>query len=143
MFKRKALIILAGLALQCPTITLAALPAVSVHISDALPATGTVEVSLFNSADSFMRETYRQQSGKPDENGQFTANFAGLEEGEYAIVVVHDENGNSAYDNGFLGLGAEGIGYSNNVRPWFFRPDFDDVKFTVNAESTEIEIHIY
>jgi uncharacterized protein (DUF2141 family) len=142
MINSKALIILATLALQCPTISLAALPAVSVHISNALPATGTVEVTLFNSAESYMREAYLQQSGEPDESGEFTAEFAGLEEGEYAIVVVHDENGNSAYDNGFLGLGAEGIGYSNNADPWFFRPDFEDVKFTVDAESIKMEIHI-
>ena len=142
MLRGRHLINLASLALLCPTLALAALPALSVHVSNALPATGTVEVTLFNSADSFMREAYLQQSGEISESGEFTANFAGLEEGEYAVVVVHDENGNEAYDNGFLGIGAEGIGYSNNVRPWFFRPDFDDVKFTVNADSTEIEIRI-
>ena len=101
-----------------------------------------MEVTLFNSAESFMREAFIQQSGGISESGEFTARFAGLEEGEYAVVVVHDENGNEAYDNGFLGLGAEGIGYSNNVRSWFGRPDFDDAKFTVNDEPIEIEIRV-
>ena len=41
-------IILASLALQCPVLALADLPALSVHVSNALPATGTVEVTLFN-----------------------------------------------------------------------------------------------
>jgi uncharacterized protein (DUF2141 family) len=142
MLRSKPFIFLACLALQYPVVALAALPALSVHISNALPATGKVEVTLFNSADSFMREAYLQQSGEISESGEFTANFAGLEEGEYAVVVVHDENGNETYDNGFLGIGAEGIGYSNNVRPWFFRPDFDDLKFSVDTESTKIEIRI-
>ena len=135
-------IILASLALQCPVLALADLPALSVHVSNALPATGTVEVTLFNSTESFMREVFLQQSGEISDSGEFTARFAGLEEGEYAVVVVHDENGNEAYDNGFLGLGAESIGYSNNARSWFGRPDFDDAKFTVSAESTEIEIRV-
>lgn len=135
-------IILASLVLQFPMLALADLPALSVHVSNALPATGTVEVTLFNSTESFMREAFLQQSGEISESGEFTARFAGLEEGEYAVVVVHDENGNEAYDNGFLGLGAEGIGYSNNVRSWFDRPDFDEAKFTVNAEATEIEIRV-
>ena len=142
MLRGRHLINLASLALLCPTLALAALPALSVHVSNALPATGTVEVTLFNSTESFMREAFLQQSGEISESGEFTAQFAGLEEGEYAVVVVHDENGNEAYDNGFLGLGAEGIGYSNNVRSWFGRPDFDDAKFLVNAESTEIEIRV-
>lgn len=142
MLRSKPFIFLTCLAMQYPAVALAALPDLSVQISNALPATGTVEVTLFNSADSFMREAYLQQSGEISESGEFTANFAGLEEGEYAVVVVHDENGNEAYDNGFLGIGAEGIGYSNNVRPWFFRPGFDDVKFSVNTESIKIEIRI-
>lgn len=142
MLKLKSVIVLAALALHYPVVALAALPALTVHVSNALPATGTVEVTLFSSADSFMQQAFLQQSGQANENGEFTAHFAGLEEGEYAVVVVHDENGNEAYDNGFLGLGAEGIGYSNNVRTWFVRPGFDDVKFTVSAGSTEIEIRL-
>ena len=107
---------------------------------NALPATGTVEVSLFNSEESFMQEVYIQKSGQVSESGEFTAEFAGLEEGEYAVVAVHDENGNQAYDSGFLGFGKEGLGYSNNVRPWFGRPDFEETKFSVKTERTEIEI---
>jgi uncharacterized protein (DUF2141 family) len=82
-----------------------------------------------------------QESGEPDESGQFTAKFAGLEEGEYA-VVVHDENGNDTYDSGILGFGSEGLGYSKNVRPWFFRPDFEEVKFMIEGETTEITIEL-
>ena len=128
------------LTLACPGTALSALPSITVHVKNALPATGTVEVTLFNSEESFMKEIYLQQSGQVSERGEFTTEFVGIEEGEYAVVVVHDEDGNQAYDSGFLGFGKEGLGYSNNVRPWFGRPDFEETKFSVNTDLTEIEI---
>lgn len=138
--KNRCLIVTAFLILANPGISAAALPSLTVHVRNALPPTGTVEVTLFNSEESFLKEIHLQQSGIANESGEFTAEFAGLEEGEYAVVVVHDENGNQIYDNGFLGFGAEGLGYSNNAWSWFGRPDFDEVKITIDSEFTEIEI---
>ena len=129
-------------ALALPTLAMAALPSLTVNVTNAIPSTGQIEVTLFNSADSFMVEVTLQESGPPDEKGEFTATFASLEEGDYAVVVVHDENDNKSYDAGILGLGGEGLGYSNNVRPWFSRPDFEEVKFRVEGESTEITIEV-
>jgi uncharacterized protein (DUF2141 family) len=126
-----------------PLTTWAEPKALTVNVSNALPAEGTVEISLFKSAETFMKEIHKQQSGEPDEAGNFSVTFFPLEEGEYAVVVVHDENGNETYDGGILGFGSEGLGYSNNVRQWFFRPDFDEVKFQLNEQSTDIEITLH
>jgi uncharacterized protein (DUF2141 family) len=75
-----------------------------------------------------------------DEEGQFEVEFSGLPDGEYAVVVVHDANDNGKLDSGFLGFGGENYGYSNNVKPWFGRPDFEDAKFTVDQPETVVEI---
>lgn len=114
----------------------------SVLVSGLKPATGTVEVSLFDSAESFLREPYRQESGAVNPDGQFGTEFVFLAEGEYAIVVVHDANGNGRLDTGFLGFGGERYGYSNNVSAWFGRPDFDEVKFRVEGDGTLVEIDL-
>jgi uncharacterized protein (DUF2141 family) len=58
------------------------------------------------------------------------------------VVAVHDENDNGAFDSGFLGFGGESLGYSNNVRPFLGRPDFDDVKLSIGPGQTEIEISL-
>jgi uncharacterized protein (DUF2141 family) len=138
--KNRSLLVTAFLILAYPGISDAALPSLTVHVRNALPPTGTVEVTLFNSEESFLKDIYLQQSGKANESGEFTVEFAGLEEGEYAVVVVHDENGNQLYDAGFMGFGSEGLGYSNNAWSWFGRPDFNEVKFIIDSEYTEIEI---
>lgn len=135
--------IMIACALAFPTFAFAALPSLTVHVTNAVPSQGEIEVTLFDSAENFLTKVYLQESGVPDENGRFTANFAGLEEGEYAVVVVHDENGNETYDAGILGFGSEGLGYSNNVRQWFSRPDFEEVKFMIEGETTEITIELH
>jgi uncharacterized protein (DUF2141 family) len=127
-------------SLLLPAAALAELPGVKVVVSGLSPPAGTVEITLFDSAGSFMKEPYLQQSGTANEGGTFEAEFAGIPDGEYAVVVVHDANDNGKLDNGFLGFGGESYGFSNNARPWFGWPDFEDVKFMVEESGTLVEI---
>ena len=125
-----------------PALALADLSGVRVQVSNISPATGTVEITLFDSAETFLKEPYHQLSGKADESGNFEVEFVQLPVGEYAVVVVHDANDNGKLDNGFLGFGGENYGYSNNTKPWFGRPDFEAAKFTVDQPETLVEIDI-
>jgi uncharacterized protein (DUF2141 family) len=74
-----------------------------------------------------------------NEDGTYLARFGKLPPGEYAVVVVHDENDNGKLDTGFLGFGGESYAYSNDAKPLFGRPGFDEVKFAVTAD-THVEI---
>lgn len=110
-----------------------------VRVVDADPPTGTLEISLFATADLFLKEPFLQTSGPVNDDGTYLARFGKLPPGEYAVVVVHDENDNGKLDAGFLGFGGESYAYSNDARPLFGRPGFDEVKFAVTAD-TRIEI---
>jgi uncharacterized protein (DUF2141 family) len=142
MLRNRLIVCITGLALIMPGLAWSALPSLTVHVINVKDGGGAIEVSLFNSVDTFLKQVYLQQSGTASDSGEFTAEFAALEAGEYAVVVVHDENGNETFDSGFLGFGAEGLGYSNNVRPWFFRPTFDEVKIQIDSVPTSIEISL-
>jgi uncharacterized protein (DUF2141 family) len=120
----------------------AELASLNVTVTDLAVNSGTIEVSLFDNSEAFLVTPFLQTGGEVTEDGKFFASFSGIAEGEYAIVVVHDENGNGIYDTGFLGFGAERLGYSNNVRSFLGRPDFDDTKFLLNSGLTEIEIKL-
>ena len=130
------------LSLLSPALALAELPGVRIVVSNLSPVTGTVEVSLFDSAESFMVEPYLQQSGTASEDGSFETEFVSLPDGEYAVVVVHDANGNGKLDNGFLGFGGEGYGFSNNAQTWFGWPDWEDAKIMVDQPETLVEIDL-
>ena len=130
------------LLLALPFCANAELPRLTVSVVNVSPPDGIVEVSVFNSTETFMKQPYLQQSGRAGEDGRFETVFAGMLEGEYAIVVVHDANENEVLDKGFLGFGGESYGWSNNVSPWFGWPDFDDASFTVGAEGANVEIDL-
>ncbi|MBT8047460.1 MAG: DUF2141 domain-containing protein [Xanthomonadales bacterium] len=125
-----------------PAVAAAELPGINVRVKNVSVSTGTIEVSLFNSAETFMREPFLQESGPVNENGAFETRFVAIPDGEYAVVVVHDANDNGRLDTGFLGFGSEDYGFSNNVRPWFGRPGFDQVKFTVDRPGITVEVDL-
>ncbi|MGK2924798.1 MAG: DUF2141 domain-containing protein [Lysobacterales bacterium] len=124
-----------------PVLGLAQVADISVRVVRAEPATGTLEISLFNSAETFLQEPFLQTSGPVNEDGRYAALFAKVPTGEYAVVVVHDENGNGKLDNGFLGIGGEGYAFSNDARPLFGRPSFERAKFAVEND-TRVEINL-
>jgi uncharacterized protein (DUF2141 family) len=66
--------------------------------------------------------------------GTTTIRFEGLEPGEYAIQLFHDENGNGEMDSNLFGLPSEGYAFSNRARGSFGPPKFSQMKFTVTAE---------
>ena len=56
----------------------------------------------------------------------------GLAEGNYALSVIHDENGNGRLDRS-LGIPREGFGFSRNPRIRMGPPSFDEVRFALAA----------
>ena len=56
--------------------------------------------------------------------------FENLPSGDYAIAILHDENGNSRLDR-FAGIPREGIGFSRNPRFSFGPPRFSSARFTL------------
>lgn len=66
----------------------------------------------------------------------------GLSPGTYAVAVYHDENGNGAFDQGFLGIPLEDYGFSNNASGFFGPPSFADAAFRVGAVGARITIRL-
>jgi len=50
--------------------------------------------------------------------------------GDYAVSVVHDENGNGRLDT-FMGIPREGVGFSRNPTLRVGAPSFKSVRFTI------------
>lgn len=70
-----------------------------------------------------------------------TFHFAGLAAGTYAVMVMHDENGNGRLDTNFVGMPIEGYGFSNdpNVPR---KPTFDEARFELGAGGGAITLHL-
>ena len=67
--------------------------------------------------------------------------FEGLPVGDYAIAVIHDENGNNKLDT-TLGIPREGFGFSRNPAIGFGPPKFAAARFSLDKNGTEQDIRM-
>ena len=134
--------LLAASLLTLPLLAEAQLAQLTVTVRGLVPASGKVEVSLFNTPESFLQKPLVQNTQAVDGKEELVFEFSGLLDGQYAVVVVHDENDNGRLDNGFLGLGGESFAYSNDPFTLFGRPSFEAAGFTVGTENVAIDIDL-
>lgn len=67
--------------------------------------------------------------------------FANLAPGDYALLILHDENSNGRVDKA-LGIPREGVGFSRNPRLFMGPPSFEAVRFTVGQGPVTQMIHM-
>lgn len=67
--------------------------------------------------------------------------FDALPVGDYAVAVIHDENGNKKLDTA-LGIPREGFGFSRNPAIGFGPPKFAAARFTLDADGAEENIRM-
>lgn len=67
--------------------------------------------------------------------------FEGLPQGNYAVAVIHDANGNAKLDT-MLGIPKEGFGFSRNPAIRFGPPRFAAAEFSVGGSGTVQQIRM-
>lgn len=75
----------------------------------------------------------------PATAGRFS--MAGLRRGQYAIALIHDENGNGRLDT-FAGVPREGFGFSRNPSSPFGPPHFAAARFTLASDEAAQRITV-
>lgn len=93
---------------------------------------GEIGIALFENKKGF--PTHIEHAYEPawiPLGGAETADykFEGLPAGDYAVSVLHDENGNWKLERSTFGFPKEGVGFSNDQKVKLSDPDFDDCKF--------------
>ncbi|WP_308420362.1 DUF2141 domain-containing protein [Croceicoccus mobilis] len=74
-----------------------------------------------------------------DHAGHFE--FRGVPAGQYAIALLHDENGNGKIDKALM-IPREGFGFSRNARLRMGPPAFKDAAFTADQPDTSQSIRM-
>jgi len=90
---------------------------------------GQAVVFLYRKDDKLPKAPFRKASGGIL-NRESTLEFTDLPYGEYAAILLHDENGNGEIDHSF-GMPSEPLGYTRGWRLGFFSgmPTFEKLKF--------------
>jgi len=108
-----------------------------VIITDLRNTDGEILISLYDKAEGFPRDReaiVRAAAVEPDASGQVTTIFEDLPHGDYAIAVLHDEDGSKGMTFGSFHLPKEGYCFSNNVKVRFKPPKFKKSKFTLDGD---------
>ena len=115
----------------------------TVTVTDLRNAKGHLRLGVFDSAKGFPRARDRARLWKtlPANADQRVFTLA-LPPGRYAVVVLHDENGNKKLDENFLGVPKEGYGVSNNPKPRRRAATFNEAVFELNESGAEITVSI-
>lgn len=106
------------------------------------PEEGTVIILLFDSANTFgdLRDPVRTESFTLD--GRETYRLENVPPGEYAMLVVYDENRNAQVDKNFIGIPREPVGFSNAYQPKG-PPSFSRAAFVlVEGETQRFDVEL-
>lgn len=109
---------------------------INVEIKKIRNQDGKVLVALYNKDDenfANMLKHYKNVSLRV-KNEKVMYTFKNIQDGIYAIAVIHDENENATLDTNFLGIPIEGYGFSNNIRPIFRAANFKESKFNLTSD---------
>ncbi len=127
-------------------LALSALPATAgelrVRVLGLASEAGTVQVALYNSAESYKVSKALAGQFAPARKAGVSAVFSDLPPGNYALAVFHDLNGNDELDSNLMGIPNEPYGFSRNARGRFGPPTFEDMSVVVGEASSSIEIEV-
>ncbi len=105
---------------------------------------GALFWTLYNSQDTF--EAFDPDTALAKGKCQITdqsctITVENVPYGEYAVLVAHDVNGDGEIDRNPLSDELKGV--SNYTSKLWWKPNWDDAKFTINKPSMAIAISVY
>jgi uncharacterized protein (DUF2141 family) len=113
---------------------------ITVTIENISNNRGSLAVGLHSEATFMKSEGLKNISSKIT-GDKVTVTFKDVAPGNYAIMVLHDENNNNQMDFEPNGMPAESYGMSNNPT-LMGPPTFSDGKFEVGKEKVELTIKL-
>jgi len=100
----------------------------TVQITNIRSAEGNILVQLFAGEENYKSGSAHETVSRAAIVGELKLIFTGLEAGEYAVRMFHDENGDGKLDTNPLGIPREGYAFSNEAKGAFGPPSYSAMK---------------
>ncbi|AHJ99369.1 DUF2141 domain-containing protein [Hymenobacter swuensis] len=114
---------------------------VTVVISSLASTTSSVKLYFYNVRERFLTKGGYAFMRVVKPGGQHQVSLpVELPPGDWAVAITQDVNNNDKLDKNMMGIPTEPFAFSNNVRPRFSPPAFDDCKFTVGGPTKVVSI---
>ena len=108
--------------------------AIRVTVTGADAGRGQILASLFDSADSYLRQPSLRKDVAVGDDGSAVIEFGRHPRGTYAVSVIYDRDNDGELDTGFFGIPKEKIGFSNNARGVLGPAKWKDVRFEASGD---------
>lgn len=115
-----------------------------INVTNVKTTTGNVRVGIYKKNNDFPNEkdTYQNKVYTINKTGSILIKIEDLPYGEYAIGIYQDENKNATLDKNFVGAPKEPFAFSNNVKPLFTAPDFEECRFRYAENNTTMSLRL-
>lgn len=108
----------------------------AVNVSGVKKSEGKISVAVYDESEGFLKfdKVYMSNSAAAAK-GTTQVIIKDLPDGEYALAVFHDKNGNNELDTNFMGIPKEPIGFSKAKMKMFGPPCFKECAFALVSNS--------
>jgi uncharacterized protein (DUF2141 family) len=115
----------------------------TIDITDIKGQSGSLRVSVFAAPEGFLSDDSKAlaKTAIPAAGPAHRLTFS-LPPGRYAVAVLHDGNDNARLDTNFLGIPSEGYGVTNNPKPRFRAPRFQEATFELAPSGTTLTVSL-
>ncbi|WP_350289260.1 DUF2141 domain-containing protein [uncultured Croceitalea sp.] len=109
---------------------------VSIDVHDVPSSKGKISVAIYNTKEGFLKfdKVFKCDSIVAQKGITHIA-IKDIPEGEYALAIFHDVNGNNKLDTNWLGIPKEKVAFSNAKMRTFGPPSFKDCAFNVEKDT--------
>jgi uncharacterized protein (DUF2141 family) len=107
-------------------------------------ASGSIYVGIYDRSDHFLKDDKAviKKIVPVRSTGEVRVSLAALPPGTYAVSAFHDVNGNGRMDKNIVGIPTEPYGFSNDARPMFRAPNWNEAKFAWKGGTGGISVRL-
>lgn len=106
----------------------------TVEVQNISQVKGRLEIGVFKSTNTFPQGSPVTKQSVAVDGRTLRVTFH-VEPGDYAVALYQDVNSNGQMDKRLFGIPKEPYGFSNNIRPKFSTPKFDECKVLVKEDA--------
>ena len=115
---------------------------IAIDIYKVPSSKGKISVAVYNKKEGFLKfdQVFKSDSIVAQKGITHIA-ITNIPQGEYALAIFHDENGNDKLDTNWLGIPKEKVAFSHAKMKPFGPPAYKDCAFKVERD-TKITISL-
>ncbi len=111
---------------------------ITIKVTNIRNNSGKLQIQVFRTAENYKKQIpWKVKLFDKDavKNNTLTCTITGIEEGEYGVALLDDENANKEMDYSMF-VPDEGFGFSDYYHTAWSKPQFENFKFQLKGDKT-------